>query len=133
MAAGQRDGGKTANAILILVFIFLSIGWIMIGSGHQIALAVFATVALGTAAMQALHAQAKPKAYYVVEIEVLDAAAQAAYAPVVQAVQRTAGGRPFRYCWGKDCWIRGGASQECRHHRMGQPGAAAGIPQLGSL
>jgi len=46
--------------------------------------------------MQALHAQAKPKAYYVVEIEVRDAAAQAAYAPVVQAVQRTAGGRPFR-------------------------------------
>ena len=62
----------------------------------KIALAVVASAALGAAAVQGLHAQAKPKAYYVVELEVLDAAAQAAYAPVVQAAQRSAGGRPFR-------------------------------------
>jgi len=67
----------------------------------KIALAVVAGAALGAAAIQGLHAQAKPKAYYVVEIEVLDAAAQAAFAPVTQAVQSAAGGRPFRTAGGK--------------------------------
>jgi uncharacterized protein (DUF1330 family) len=67
----------------------------------KLALALVVGAALGAAAMQGLHAQAKPKAYYVVEIEVLDAAAQAAFAPVTQAVQSAAGGRPFRTAGGK--------------------------------
>ena len=39
----------------------------------KFALAVVAGVALGAAAVQGLHAQAKPKAYLVTESEVLDA------------------------------------------------------------
>ena len=39
----------------------------------KIALAVVAGAALGAAAMQGLHAQAKPKAYTVSELEVIDA------------------------------------------------------------
>ena len=61
----------------------------------KITLAVVAGAALGAVAVQGLHAQAKPKAYYVVEIEVLDATANTAYTPVVQAAQKAAGGRLF--------------------------------------
>jgi uncharacterized protein (DUF1330 family) len=46
--------------------------------------------------VQGLHAQAKPKAYIVSESQVLDAAAAAAYSPVIQAAQKAAGGRSFR-------------------------------------
>jgi uncharacterized protein (DUF1330 family) len=60
----------------------------------KIALAVLAGAALGAAAVQGLHAQAKPKAYLVTESEVLDAAALAAYVPQAQAAARAAGGRP---------------------------------------
>ena len=54
---------------------------------------LIAGVALGAAAMQGLHAQAKPKAYIVTESEVLDAAALAAYRPKVVAAIQAAGGR----------------------------------------
>ena len=59
------------------------------------ALTLVAGIGIGVAAVQGLHAQAKPKAYLVTEIEVLDAAAQAAYAPAIQAVIKAAGGRNF--------------------------------------
>jgi uncharacterized protein (DUF1330 family) len=49
----------------------------------KIALAMVASAALGAAAMQGLHAQAKPKAYSVGELEMLDPAAQAAYTPLI--------------------------------------------------
>ena len=62
----------------------------------KFALAVVAGAALGAAAVQGLHAQAKPKAYLVSESEIVDAAAAAAYSPAVQAAQRAAGGRSFR-------------------------------------
>jgi hypothetical protein len=61
---------------------------------HKIALGVLAGAALGAAAVQGLHAQAKPKAYIVTETEVIDAAALAAYVPQAQAAARAAGGRP---------------------------------------
>ena len=61
----------------------------------KFALAVIVGAGFGAAAMQGLHAQAKPKAYSVSELETLDAAAQAAYVPAVLAAQRAAGGRPF--------------------------------------
>lgn len=67
----------------------------------KIATAVVAGAALGVATMQGLYAQAKPKAYIVTEIEVLDAAAQAAFGPLVQAAQKAAGGRPFRTVGGR--------------------------------
>jgi len=59
----------------------------------KIVLAVVAGVALGAAAVQGLHAQAKPKAYIVTESEVLDAAALAAYRPKIVAAIQAAGGR----------------------------------------
>ena len=49
---------------------------------------------LGAAAVQGLHAQAKPKAYIVTESEILDAAALADYTPKAQAAAKAAGGRP---------------------------------------
>jgi uncharacterized protein (DUF1330 family) len=65
-------------------------------TNYKVAIALVAGVAIGGAAIQGLHAQAKPKAYIVSESEVLDAAAAAAYSPAVQAAQKTAGGRSFR-------------------------------------
>ena len=57
---------------------------------------VLVTVAMfGTAAIQGLRAQSKPKAYVISELETLDAAAQAAFTPLVQAAQKAAGGRPY--------------------------------------
>ncbi len=64
-------------------------------SKFKIALAVVAGAALGVAAVQGLHAQAKPKAYLVSESEVLDTAALASYTPAIGAVQKAAGGRSF--------------------------------------
>jgi len=59
----------------------------------KIALSLVAGAALGGAAVQGLHAQAKPKAYIVTESEVLNADALKAYAPKAQAAIRAAGGR----------------------------------------
>ena len=64
-------------------------------SKYKMTLAVLAGTALGAAAIQGLHAQAKPKAYLVTESEVLDAAALASYTADVSAVQKAAGGRSF--------------------------------------
>jgi len=57
-------------------------------------LAMFAGIAIGAVAVQSLHAQSKPKAYTVAEIEVVDAAAQAAYTPTIVAEIGFAGGIP---------------------------------------
>jgi uncharacterized protein (DUF1330 family) len=65
-------------------------------SNYKIAVALVAGAAIGGAAIQGLHAQAKPKAYQVSESEVLDAAAVAAYNPAAQAAQKAAGGRSLR-------------------------------------
>ena len=59
--------------------------------------------------MQGLHAQAKPKAYTVSELETLDAAANAAFVPVIQAAQKAAGGRPLRTGGGKIVAMEGAA------------------------
>jgi uncharacterized protein (DUF1330 family) len=67
----------------------------------KIVLAIVAGAALGAAAMQGLHAQAKLKAYTVAELETLDAAAQASYVPAVLAAQKAAGGHPFNTGGGK--------------------------------
>jgi len=73
----------------------------VMNSKSKIMLAVVAGAALGAAAVQGLHAQAKPKAYIVTESEVLDAAALAAYVPQAQAAVRAAGGRPGVVATGK--------------------------------
>jgi hypothetical protein len=64
-------------------------------SKFKLAIALVAGAAIGGAAVQGLHAQAKPKAYRVSESEVLDAAATTAYNPALQAAQKAAGGRSF--------------------------------------
>jgi hypothetical protein len=87
-------------------------------------------ISIGAAAVQGLHAQAKPKAYRVVEAELLDAGAVATYNTLIQAAIKAAGGRNFNtagYC------VRRGTSQACGHHRVGQLGAGGVIRQLGSL
>jgi uncharacterized protein (DUF1330 family) len=76
----------------------------------KIAMAVVAGAALGAAAMQGLHAQAKPKAYTVAELETLDAAAQATYVPAVLAAQKAAGGHPFNTGGGRIVAMEGAAA-----------------------
>ena len=76
----------------------------------KMALALSTGVVLGAAAVQGLHAQAKPKAYSITETETLDAAAQAAYTPLVRAAQNAAGGaRNFRTSGGKVVGLEGAA------------------------
>jgi uncharacterized protein (DUF1330 family) len=75
----------------------------------KIALAVVAGTALGAAAMQGLHAQAKPKAYTISELETLDATANSAFVPLVQAAQQAAGGRNLRTGGGKIVALEGTA------------------------
>ena len=66
-----------------------------------VALSMLAGVALGGAAIQSLHAQAKPKAYTVTELETLDAKAAADVAARVQKMQEAAGDRNLRTGGGK--------------------------------
>jgi uncharacterized protein (DUF1330 family) len=72
-------------------------------------MAMLAGAALGAAAVQGLHAQAKPKAYLVTEVEVIDAAAQATYASLVQATIKSAGSRNFFTAGGKTVAFTGEA------------------------
>jgi uncharacterized protein (DUF1330 family) len=61
---------------------------------HNIGLAVLAGVALGAAAVQGLHAQAKPPVYFVAEIDVTDPEAYGKeYAPKAQALIKSHGGK----------------------------------------
>ena len=61
---------------------------------YTVALSMIAGAALGGAAIQGLHAQAKPPVYYVAEIEVTNADAYAKeYAPKAQALIKAAGGK----------------------------------------
>ena len=61
---------------------------------YTVALSVLAGAALGAVAVQGLHAQAKPKIYYVAEIEVTNLDAwQKEYAPKAQALIKESGGR----------------------------------------
>ena len=79
-------------------------------SNFKIMLAVVTGAALGAAAVQGLHAQAKLKAYTVAELETLDAAAQATYVPAVLAAQKAAGGHPFNTGGGKMIAMEGAAA-----------------------
>ena len=59
----------------------------------KIVLAVVAGATLGAAAVQGLHAQAKPKAYLVTESEIVDQAAFDSYVPGVTSAMPAGGGR----------------------------------------
>src|SRR5258706_6178531 len=63
---------------------------------YTVALSMVAGAALGGAAIQGLHAQAKLKAYSIGEIEVTDASAQPAYLPAVRKAIENSHGRTLR-------------------------------------
>jgi uncharacterized protein (DUF1330 family) len=73
----------------------------------KITIAVLAGVVLGAAAVQGLHAQAKPKAYTVTELETLDAKLAADVATRIAKAQESAGGRNFRTGGGKVTGMEG--------------------------
>jgi len=73
-----------------------------------VALTLLAGIAIGAAAVQGLHAQAKLKAYSIGEIEILDAAAQAAYLPAARKAIEGAHGRALRTAAGRVVQIEGG-------------------------
>ena len=67
----------------------------------KIAMAVVAGAAIGVTAVQVLHAQAKPKAYQVTELEIIDDAAWKEFVKAVRASQQAANGRNLRTAKGK--------------------------------
>jgi uncharacterized protein (DUF1330 family) len=67
----------------------------------KIMLAVVVGAAVGAAAVHGLHAQAKPKAYQVTELEIIDAAAWKDFVQAVRATQQAASGRNLRTANGK--------------------------------
>ena len=77
---------------------------------YTVALSMFAGAALGAAVIHGLHAQDKPKAYVVSEIEPVDTATEAAFASLVQLAQKAAGGRSFHTGGGKVVAIEGAAA-----------------------
>ena len=78
-------------------------------SNYKLVFGIVVGAALGAAAIQGLHAQAKPKAYTVSELETLDATANSAFVPLVQAAQQAAGGRNLRTGGGKIVALEGAA------------------------
>ena len=67
----------------------------------KLALALVVGAAVGAAAVQGLHAQAKPKAYQVTELEIIDAESWKTFATAVRATQQQASGRNLRTAGGK--------------------------------
>jgi uncharacterized protein (DUF1330 family) len=74
---------------------------------YTVTFSMLAGIAIGAVAIQGLHAQAKPKAYTVTELETIDAKAAADFAKRVQAEQTNAGGRNFRTGGGKVIGMEG--------------------------
>ena len=78
-------------------------------SNSKMVLGLAIGAVLGAAALQGLHAQGKPKAYTVSELETLDAAANAAFVPLITAAQQAAGGRNLKTGGGKIVAMEGTA------------------------
>ena len=76
----------------------------------KMVLAVVAGAALGAAAVQGLHAQAKLKAYSVSELETLNVQALNAYAPAARKAIEEAHGRALRTAGGRVEHIEGAAA-----------------------
>jgi uncharacterized protein (DUF1330 family) len=70
-------------------------------AGYTAVLSAVAGVAIGVGAMQGLHAQSKPKAYTVTELETLDTKLAADVAARIAKAQESAGGHNFRTGGGK--------------------------------
>ena len=76
----------------------------------KMVLALVAGAALGAAATQGLHAQAKLKAYSVSELDITDVKAQEAYLPSARKAIADAHGRPLRTAGGRVVHIEGAAA-----------------------
>jgi uncharacterized protein (DUF1330 family) len=59
---------------------------------YAVGLSMLAGIAVGAVAIQGLHAQSKPKAYVITEIEIINQEAQNAYLPKVGEVIKSTGG-----------------------------------------
>src|SRR5688500_11605410 len=77
------------------------LGGKVMNSKSKTVLALIVGAALGGVTVHGLHAQAKPKAYTVTDLEVTDAVALKRYSPVAQAAQKGAGGRVLGTAGGK--------------------------------
>ena len=86
-----------------------------------VALSMLAGATLGAATIQGLHAQAKPKAYTVIEVEVIDEAALKAHLPPVEAALAAAGGH----------YLNTGGGQIMSH--LGEPPKRVAIIEWDSL
>jgi uncharacterized protein (DUF1330 family) len=67
----------------------------------KLALALVVGAAVGAAAVHGLNAQAKPKAYQVTELEIIDDAAWKSFAQAARASQQQAAGRNLHTAMGK--------------------------------
>ena len=76
-------------------------------SKSKIVLAALVGASIGGAAIHGLHAQAKPKAYTVTELETLDTKSAADVANRITKMQEGAGGRNFRTGGGKVTGMEG--------------------------
>jgi uncharacterized protein (DUF1330 family) len=61
-------------------------------TNYKVAIALAAGTVIGGAAIQGLHAQAKPKAYVITEVEIIDQQAFKEFAPKVAEVIKSTGG-----------------------------------------
>jgi len=70
-------------------------------SKSKLALTLAVGIAVGAAAVHGLHAQAKPKAYQVTELEIIDPVAWKTFVQAVRDSQQKASGRNLRTAQGK--------------------------------
>ena len=68
---------------------------------HSLPLAMVVGIGIGSVAVQTLHAQAKPKAYQVTELEIINEEEWKTFSQAVRASQQTASGRNLRTARGK--------------------------------
>ena len=76
---------------------------------YTVALTLLGGIAIGAAAVQGLHAQAKLKAYSVSELETFDNAAQGAYLPSARQAIEAHHGKALRTVAGQVVQIEGAA------------------------
>src|SRR5262245_29848967 len=104
----------------------------MMKTRYTVVLSMIAGAALGGAAIQGLHAQAKPKAYLVTESEVIDRPSVPPYDPALASAMQAAGGQ----------WIGGAgptekitavtrqSAQALRRHRIREHRQSASLAEV---
>jgi uncharacterized protein (DUF1330 family) len=91
-------------------------------TSYVVAISLIAGAALGAAAIQGLHAQAKPKAYLVTESEVIDRPSVPPYDPALASAMQAAGGQ----------WI-GGPPTEKITAVLGDPPKRFGVTEFENI